>query len=366
VSIAFSNNDWQRIRDTYNAWWNHELDRPILQLVVPGNDPGRTEPELPRYDFQSFYDLSVSASEIVDRWDYDLSCMKFLGDSFPSVFPNFGPGVIAAFMGADLENGDETVWFHPRVEVEISQLRFKYNPDNPWLERIISICREGSARWKGLVQIGMTDLGGNLDVLSTFRPSGNLLFDLYDYPDEVRRLTWEMHEAWWRYFKDIDSEFRGTNAGYTTWTTVFSTEPHYMLQCDFSYMMGPEMFDEFVKPEIEALCRKLPRSFYHLDGPGQLVHLDSLLNIPELKGIQWVPGAGAPDYSHWPQVYRKIRDHGKLIQLFGDIQTLYTVTEQLGNSKGILFTGLVASEDEARECIDRYSNSGRRIYPMAQ
>jgi 5-methyltetrahydrofolate--homocysteine methyltransferase len=68
-----------------------------------------------------------------------------------------------------------------------------------------------------------------------------------------------------------------------------------MLSSDFSYLIGPAMFDEFVKPGLADSCRRLPHSFYHLDGPGQLAHLDSLLAIAELDGIQWVPGAGQPE-----------------------------------------------------------------------
>jgi len=39
----------------------------------------------------------------------------------------------------------------------------------------------------------MTDLGGNLDILSTFRPGTDLLLDLYDHPEDVKRLTGEAH-----------------------------------------------------------------------------------------------------------------------------------------------------------------------------
>jgi hypothetical protein len=38
----------------------------------------------------------------------------------------------------------------------------------------------------------------------------------------------------------------------------------------------------------------LPRTFYHLDGIGQLHHLDLVLSIAELDGVQWVPGDGKP------------------------------------------------------------------------
>ena len=52
-----------------------------------------------------------------------------------------------------------------------------------------AIYRAAVERWQGSVIIGMTDLGGNLDILSTFRPSEKLLLDLYDAPGEVLRLA---------------------------------------------------------------------------------------------------------------------------------------------------------------------------------
>ena len=72
-----------------------------------------------------------------------------------------------------------------------------------------------------------------------------------------------------------------------------------MLQCDFCYMIGPEQFKKFVLPELAVSCKKLTNPFYHLDGPGQLPHLDYLLSIPELKGIQCVPGDGSPHDGPW-------------------------------------------------------------------
>jgi hypothetical protein len=90
----------------------------------------------------------------------------------------------------------------------------------------------------------MTDLGGNLDILASFRPSDALLLDLYDHPEDIKRLTWQAHEAWWRYFNELNAVLRPPNPGYTAWTPIFSESPYYMLQCDFCYMIGPDMFDD--------------------------------------------------------------------------------------------------------------------------
>ena len=358
MSIAFDSARWEKVKRDYTRWWAGELERPLIFVTLDGRDPGRPEPELPLRGFMTAHDQSVPVEQIVDRWDHHLSSFEYLGDAFPSIWPNLGPGVLSVFLGAELKPGIETTWFHPREDREIGDIRFRYRPDDVWMPRLKEFYALASAKWQGLVHLGMTDLGGNLDILSTFRPSEKLLLDLYDYPEEVKRLTWEAHEAWFRCFADLDAVFRQNNPGYTAWTPIFSTEPSYMLQCDFSYMIGPDMFDEFVRPELVAACKRLVNPFYHLDGPGQLPHLDSLLSIPELKGIQWVPGAGAPDCGQWPEVYRKIHDAGKLIQVFGGAPCpeFDAIVEQIGTAEGIILTAGASADrkDEVLEFLAKY------------
>jgi hypothetical protein len=85
-------------------------------------------------------------------------------------------------------------------------------------------------------------------------------------------------------------------------------------------MISPEQFGEFVLPELKKSCLKLDRAFYHLDGKGELPHLDQLLSINELAGIQWIPGDGAPPLHEWPEVLNKIADSGKKLQLLGSVE----------------------------------------------
>jgi 5-methyltetrahydrofolate--homocysteine methyltransferase len=352
MPIHFSRGRWQQIRTDAADWWAGTLERPLIQMVLRGGDPGRPEPEIPSHEFTAFYDLDVPAEAIGDRWDYDLSCCRLLGGAFPSVWPNFGPGVVAAFLGATLSRGSQTCWFRPPEIRALDEIRFEYDPENRWLRRIEEICRCAVERWEGRVQVGMTDLGGTLDVLSTFRPAEHLPLDLYDHPQDVNRITWELHELWWRYFETIDAVLQPANPGYTAWTPVFSSEPSYMLQCDFCYMLGPDTFEAFVKPELTASCRRLVNPFYHLDGPGQLVHLDSLLEIEELKGVQWIPGAGSPGFTDWPEVYSKIHAAGKRIQLWGGAHTLAALVEQIGTPRGVL---ILAEADISAEAEGRRS-----------
>jgi hypothetical protein len=356
MPVDFDADRWERVKENARMWWAGELGRPLIQVALVGRDPRRPEPAIPYRHFTAAYGPDVSADQVVDVWDHHLSCQEYLGDAFPTIWPNFGAGVMAAFLGARLEVRPDTVWFHPTADVGIADLRLSYDGGEYWLGRVKDVCRAAMRRWDGLVQVGMTDLGGNLDVLSTFRPGEKLLLDLCDHGQEVKRLTWEAHELWHRYFAEIDAVLQPSNPGYSAWAGFYSAEPHYMLQCDFCYMISPAMFDEFVRPELDATCRRLTNPFYHLDGPGQLPHLDSILAIDALKGVQWIPGAGQPDMDCWPEVYTKVRRAGKLVQIYGGPHVLDAVVQQTGSGQGIVLVGEypAAQRDELVDLLRRY------------
>ena len=352
MNLDFDQNRWTLVKERHREWWNGTLATPLIHLTIPGRNPGRPEPSLESRAFTSAYEAGIPAAAIADRMVYDLECRHFLGDSFPVATPNFGPGSIAAFLGLELQNGLDTVWFHQNHHLEkLSDLRFQDSPDNDWFRRVCDIYQALANRSEGLVHLGMTDLGGNLDILASFRPSEELIFDLYDVPQDVERMAWEAHQIWWRYFEALNQVIQPAHLGYTAWTPLYSETPYYMLQCDFSFMIGPEMFQQFCLPELQASCKKLANPFFHLDGPGMLKHLDSLLAIPELKGIQWIPGAGQPEITEWPDVYRRIRAAGKRVQFFASQSTLgwralEVLVEQLGSGEGIMMYGEAPPEDK--------------------
>ncbi len=353
-TIDFSGERWDRVKESCRRWWANDLDRPLINVALEGAPSRRVSARHPYKYFTSFYEKEVAAEEVVDSWEAHLSESRWLGDGYPMVLPNFGPGVLAAFLGCRMENGEDTVWFHPPETLELAELHFRLDRQNPVFQKIRELMRIATRRWNGQVQVAMTDIGGNLDVVSSFRPSQQLLLDLYDCPDEVKRLGWEVHRTWWEAFDELVGTAQ-PNPGFSTWCPVFSEVPMYILQCDFCYMIGPEMFEEFVKPELVASAKRLKNSIYHLDGPGQLPHLDSLLKIPELGCIQWIPGAGQPDMTQWPDVYRKIHAAGKKIQVYG-LDALDAVAQQIGTAKGIVavVNSTVAEEDIIRQRLKQY------------
>jgi len=132
--------------------------------------------------------------------------------------------------------------------------------------------------------------------------------------------------------------------------SLWCRETWYPLQCDFSAMISPEFFEEFVKPALQREAAFLKKSIYHLDGPGEIPHIDHLLDIKEIDGIQWTAGAGQPDLSDekWYPLYKKIQAKGKKLVLLGaEASGVEKLLDNL-SIKGLFISTECKTEEEAR------------------
>ena len=137
---------------------------------------------------------------------------------------------------------------------------------------------------------------------------------------------------------------------------LWAPDRWYPIQCDFSAMLSPDMFERLVLPVLKVQCEGLEHSIYHWDGPGQIPHLDMLLSIPELDGLQWVPGAGAPQAAapQWRPLYERIQRAGKRLVLNngvfpGDVEGLLRDLDP----HGLLVATWCSGEEEALRLAGR-------------
>ncbi|MEJ2251388.1 MAG: hypothetical protein P8Y70_12335 [Candidatus Lokiarchaeota archaeon] len=104
---------------------------------------------------------------------------------------------------------------------------------------------------------------------------------------------------------------------------------YYPIQYDFAAMLSPKYFERFTLPDIKTQLESLDYSIYHMDGPRQIPHLDSILSISSLIGIQWVPGAGAEpaDNERWMSFYKKIQESGKNLIVDNPLEVLQSASK---------------------------------------
>ena len=117
---------------------------------------------------------------------------------------------------------------------------------------------------------------------------------------------------------------------------------------DFIRIISQNMYSEPVHPALMLAIEYLDASVYHLDGPDALKHLDRILQIKKLKGVQWVYGAGAPSASHWLHIIKKIQDAGKLVHIDVEPGELEYMLQNI-KPEGVLLRVNAASKKEAKE-----------------
>lgn len=92
----------------------------------------------------------------------------------------------------------------------------------------------------------IVDIGGPLDILAALRGSQELLFDLYDYPDKIKDAMKKILPMWKYTFQTLADYTLKYQDGVTTWMPIWCNGRYFPLQCDFSAMLSPDMFKEFV------------------------------------------------------------------------------------------------------------------------
>ena len=351
----------KQLVDDFESWWNHELKRPIIQMTISKTNkvPCATRGEL----LNMLYDFQVAPETVAQEYRKSFQNIKYLGDSFP-VFYMRSTGILGAMLGQsyyiDVERG--TIWFEEMKGKELTDIHPYLEDDNPLFQRGLDLIQAFQKEFKDEIAIGIPNLGGMMDIVESMRGATNSLMDLYDDPDEVVRLNHDIYQAFEKAYqaniKAIDQE---QILGYTGWITLLSQKPYFISQCDFCCMVGKDHFDEFIFDTLKKEVSLIERSFYHLDGPGAVKHLDRIIECG-FKGIQWINGAGAKplDDPIWDHIYKKIYDAGLLMQLNIDgVQELKVIdhlVELLGDISHIAFSVSGKEEDRQKfiEYLDKY------------
>lgn len=342
--------DWERARKRLETWWNGEIvDRAVIQVTA------RREGAKPvsGWDIWSPPHFLNDPEYVADAFEEFCKRTYFGGEAFPNLWINLGPGIMATYMGAVPEFRKDTTWFETPTQWDAIE-KIGFAPENEWWQRTCELTSVAVEKGRGKFITGLTDIGGNLDIAASLRGSQRLCLDLIDFPDEVKRFAVKINELWFKVYSGLYEIVKEGMEGTSAWMGIWSPHRWYPLQCDFSAMISPQMFKEFVLPSLKEQCRWLDHAIYHWDGPGQIPHLDMLLEIKELHGIQWVPGAGAEPAGSpkWFPYYKRILAKGKNLIISVEPQDVEPLIRELG-PKGILLQTACATEKEARHLLER-------------
>jgi 5-methyltetrahydrofolate--homocysteine methyltransferase len=313
------------------AWWKNEcIDRPVVYLTFQGETSRGLRPEWPATEVKGV-GRHVDPEFRLALTEYMLDRTRYFGDAIPAFTPGLNIAYTATLARATVSYTN-TDWIEPTVFDWDNAPEPKFDVDEPVMKRLIETTRMLAENSRGRYIMKTPDYVDCVSSMSEMRGAQDFCMDLVDQPEKVVRYRDAFIEAyldsaafWNRFIRDYG--YPGT----TNWTGVLSTTLGNQIQCDFSVMIGREMFHWLVMPEQRREAEYFGDNLYHLDGPGQIQHLDALLEIPQIKAIQWVPIAGSdkPTSGHWIPLLQRIQQAGKALQVYARADELDLYKEHL-------------------------------------
>ena len=351
--------DWQKAEQRLQAWWHGEIvDRAAIRVTAPrqGTAPSTKADSVPQERVLEWF---TDPDLVVPRLEEGLARTYWGGEAFPVVFPVSISmvAILAAYLGCPYQIVPISFsgWASPIIEDWARRPDLAFDPANEWWLLSKKLLAAASQRAPGRYYVGVPDLNGPGEILARLRGPERLALDLLERPEEVKEALSELDRVWLRWWEASVGMIHQWIGGYFYWMGIWSDQPSIDLQCDFSCMVSPRMFDEFFLPGLEQQTRWVARTVYHLDGPNAIGHLESLLSLPSLNGIQWVPGAGARPMSQWIRLLRRIQAKGKLLVLSCEPWEVEVLMAEL-EPEGVLLNTHCDSEEAARQLL---KNVGR-------
>lgn len=323
----------------FEDWWQGRNRDPVLMVASWDGAPQPAEPE----DDRAFwFDYPSRLAREMYRFEHT----RYQVDGFPSLYLNFGPGVLGACMGGDYVYDRLTFWFREPVLHDLEAIEeLRIREDNAWWQAVLEYTHYALDHAAGRFLVGITDIGGGMDVLAGLYGTQELLLALATEPQRVAQALEVVYEEWWKMYSHLSHLLFSRQGAMTCWNGIYAEQPTYTLQNDFSCMISAACFRDIDLPFLRRLCEKLALTVYHLDGPNATHHLDALLELEGLRAIQWIPGAGAPGGDHgvtpsgmeyWLSMLERIVAAGKGLELYVHPEEVGPLTRALGGV-GLLF-----------------------------
>jgi len=372
--IMYYKDDWSKAKKRLKAFWAGEkLDRPCVAVFAPRENSSMPPfPELTNGPWLGgLDDIDENDRAAIKNWWIDpkkhyermiawFENTYFGGEAVPATYLNWGAMAEASFFGSPPKFNKSSVWYPPVIDDwEEWEWQFDKSSNKYW-NTILEIMEYYIEKSEGRYFVGMPELGSAGDILSLMRGAEELSMDLIRHPEKVKESIDIIAQTWVELHEELYKMTVDTNDGGSIipWMSLWAPGRTDQIACDFSSLISPKMFKKFFVPEFKTMGSWCDYGTYHLDGPDAIKnHLDVLLDIEEIKAIQFTPGkASPPTYTEeYIPKYKKIQESGKNLILLADIEEIKDLMKHL-SPDGLFIHTYADSEDEADQILEDVKN----------
>ncbi len=341
--------NWDEAKARLEALWNGTITgRPCISVTAQqeGGDKAPPPPANPE-------DRWLSPDWVIASLRAALSDTWWGGEAIPS-YLLMASWVVSA--GGRPHFSDHTIWFDT-FDVDFKKASpFMISEEDPWIIKHRKLYWALAKESAGRFLLGHPLMLPANDLLSMHMGTDRFLIALMDEPDWMRaailQAARDLHAERSRLQAEAKkwTPFWYGNAG---WMDFWAPKPFASTQSDVSCMLSPEMFEQFIVPELDFMGQALGAMWYHLDGHDARQHLPRLLSLPYMRVIQYTPTpAEQPNGPAHLEFYRTIQKAGRIVHIELSAANLVQLIGRLDPALFMLNTGC-ADESEATALLAR-------------
>jgi hypothetical protein len=339
-----------------STWFRGQNARPLVGFYIGTYYP------LHRYPAGSrcIPDGTVSVADIaVDGFLDDSDRLFELyesagGELIWSAAPFFGLPWVEAALGcgvvADLENG--CTRSTPPAGFAGNPAIPAFTESNEWVVKMLEFVSALAVRSRGRYPVGVTLMRGISDLLSALYGGEQLVFRMYEAPEEVRSVIERLTDFWiafGRCLLDHVPPFHGGTGAF--FYGVWCPGKTIWLQEDAAALLSPRLYDEFILPADRRIAASFEHSVVHLH-PSRFIPSRQLADT-EVDVIELHIDKGGPPAESLEKHYRTILEKKRLL-VWGDItdDDLVFLMTRLP-APGLAIEIVVPTADEAGRVWDK-------------
>ena len=334
--------NWADTKERFCEYWRAENhDRALIAVTAPNRffnaDYYHTHLDIERFDdndTESIMHWWRDVDENLKRNEYLFKTTWFGGEALPIAFTNWGAMAMCSFYGCTPTFNKRSVWYN-KIITDWDTWQWCFDENNHWYQTTLELTQAFAQAGKGRYFAGMPELGCAADLLSLMRGMEDLCMDTFEEPEALDSAIKFLTDEFLRIQEKLMPIISPTGDGGSTlpWMSLWMPGRNgNQLASDFSTVISDEDFRRFFFDEFKREATWSDYATYHLDGPACMRnHLDSLLEIPEIKAIEYTPGIGSPLASYEPYFarYDKILSAGKRLVLIAEPQEIDILTKRL-------------------------------------
>lgn len=332
-----------KIKRYLEFWNNSPVERPMVGFSLGGWFSFQSYSAIQKYRGQvnPTPDM-LSPERYFDDYDRIVAPWQEIEDDvIHSVAPIPAFPWLEAMLGIPIQVGTESIWAKEGGFDYQNMDKLDLSKDNPWRQKYLEFVAALQDRYGDRYPVGQPILRGTSDLVAALRGSQQMIFDLYDRPEEFQRLGRICTDFFMGIIQDQLSVTRPFHGGYEVESfTLWAPGGIVRMQEDASALFSPDLYVKYLQEEDQRVASAFPYQVIHLHSSSLLL-LEQILDINVLKCVQINKDQGGWGVPKMLPLFQMVQKRGKRLLVRGKLEGEDLVVLRKGLSPNGLYLQIV-------------------------